>query len=685
MAELSTALEPVVVESGRINVELRTAKRVERLDVRQFTPDWLGVEISGGWQFEDPFVAADLAIVGPGGFIEQYRCDVEFGGWISVSGNLDGDKIGLARLLLHCERPERSELIRVYRQLCFPALFERGEIDARALVELFERVSGAQPRPSAAWCTAGFPPELSVDAVHVAEHGELVGHISVTRAYSRAWIGHQLVIREDHRETAACRIALYNHLATVPIVIDGHQQQFLLSYYDRSKPWHQLLFESFVDWFDDREATAVVPFDRYEVDPRAAFAVDEAALELDQVRPDELERVVALIREQLPPLACAAFDIEASLLDRAYLYPDFAAHGIARGRRVFVVRKAGELVGAALCETGSEDLSLHNLFNLAQLYFSRGRGVKGVGARASSAAQRALVQFVRSHYRAIGQSDPLLLAPAGSPAEPRDAGLELVETLGCMIWSGHTLRAYRTFLRTTFARLEPTTRLESLYLPRLAEARAAAPIDPPVAALLDGSLGVVELLGFLLNFAALGVRMFAGKDPTERLLLEDLFELGSCWSREVGIRINPELLLHQPPPRSLLRWLDLGEALARRPAASLAIDFELATLHARLGPALLQSCADRLDANLRPGFWVGAHSDLLEAARARLETALEDAPGSVEDLAEDLAGIGRAGLRAYLEVLGDCVALGRELAERVGVPVRVRPDASPAAVRLAFA
>ncbi|MFO7564729.1 MAG: hypothetical protein R6X02_18945 [Enhygromyxa sp.] len=677
-----TALEPVILEEGRVTVELRAGYRIERLDVRQLTPDWLGVEITGGWEFEDPTMAIKLDIVGPGGFVEQFRCEIEFGGWVSVSGNLDGEKVGVARLLLLCERHERSELVRIYRQLRFPALFERGELDANRLVELIERTGYCSLRdgicPSAAWCAADFPPELSVDAVYASDKGELLGHVSVTRAYSRTWVGHQLTVVEDHLETPACRATLYNHFATVPVLIDGHQQQYLLSYYDRSKPWHQLFFESFVDWFDDPDMSAIVPFDRYEVDANAASA-DVATLELDQVRPDELERVLALIREQLPPLACAAFDIEAAMLDRAYLHPDFAASGIARGRRVFVVREAGELVGAALCETGSEDLSLYNLFNLAQLYFRAG---------ASSVAQQALVHFVRCHYRAIGQADPLLVAPAGSLDEPQDAGLELVETLGCMIWSGHTLRAYRTFLRTTFGRVarrsaKPATRVESVYLPKLADARARLQSEPRLRALLDGSLDGIELLGFLLNFSALGVRINAGEPERERLLLDDLFDLGQRWRIELGARINVELLLHQPPPRSLLRWMDLREVIAEGPCPSalLALELELSDLHARLGPALLQICERTLGAKLRPSFWAALGSDALEQASARLERLLESESSSTEAIAE----AGRAGLELYLELLGDCVELGRELAERVRATSRVPANTAPSRIRLAFA
>jgi hypothetical protein len=714
-----TALEPVTIESGRLIVELRANGRIERLEVRQFTPDWLVVEVRGAWAYEHEQLPVTLEIVGPGGLVEQIRCELAFNGWLSVSGNLDGEQLGKARLLLHCERQERAELVRLYRQLRFPALLDRGEVDALRVIELFERSGyrgsrGGGVRASKAWCAANFPPELSVDAVYCGEDGALLGHVSVTRAYSRTWLGHQLTVLDEQRHSAACRVALYDHFATVPILIDAHQQQYVLSYYDRGKPWHQLFFESFVDWFDDRDKAALVPFDRYEpVDPHAT-TIDDPTLELDQVRPDELGRAIALIREQLPPLACEAFDIEASLLDRAYLHPDFAAHGIARGRRVFVVREAGELVGVALCETGSEELSLFNLFNLAQLYFR---------SRASSAAQQALVNFVRCHYRAIGQLHPLLVAPAGSLDEPHNAGLQLVDTLGCVIWQGHTLRAYRTFLRSTFQRIcerasepaKPTSKLDAIYLPRVAKARARLRSDPRLQPLLSGALNPVELLGFLLHFSALGLRVVesaewqrragfvcvaAGREQLgaelcaaaerererDRLLLDDLFELGQHWQQALGIRINVELLVHQPPPRSLLRWMDLREELASgaTPAALLALDLERAQLFASLGPTLLELCGRVFDDELCPSFVLAASSDPVDAVLTQLQGALASEPAAAERIAE----AGAASLGLYLDFLADCVELGRELAERVerlraAATTQTEPTASP--LRVAFA
>src|SRR5690606_34300547 len=119
-------------------------------------------------------------------------------------------------------------------------------------------------QPTAAWCRPDFAGDLSVDSVYRSADGVLLGHVSVTRAYSRTWLGHQLSTLKGHRESADCRVALYNHFASVPTIMDGRDDVYLLGYYDRSRRWHQLFFEGFVDWIRDESLVAVTPFDRFE-------------------------------------------------------------------------------------------------------------------------------------------------------------------------------------------------------------------------------------------------------------------------------------------------------------------------------------------------------------------------------------------------------------------------------------
>ena len=50
----------------------------------------------------------------------------------------------------------------------------------------------------------------------------------------------------DHDEGDACQAALYQYFATAPVLLDGHQQQWLLGYVDRRDAWTQLFFDQVV-------------------------------------------------------------------------------------------------------------------------------------------------------------------------------------------------------------------------------------------------------------------------------------------------------------------------------------------------------------------------------------------------------------------------------------------------------
>jgi hypothetical protein len=452
------SLDLIEVEPGAMSIDL-DPERCRFLDadqhrcglaVRAFGLDRVVVEFSGPWPFELRNICARVEHVDPGGFVTQLRCRVDYDG--CVEDEVFGAGV---RLRIHAEPEQYAELRRYYRELRFP-LLSRGDLDAGEIIELFHksgylRLRGGNRLPSPRWCQAELSGDLSSDVVYCAEDGALLGHVSVTRAYSRSWLGHQLTTLRGHPRSFDCRVALYNHFSMVPALYDGQEPHFLLGYYDRTHRWHQLFFEGFVDWIDDASEAVIVPFDRFELLPAVntnplPAANDHPRVHIEQPRPGELGEVVAFIHEQLPPLACAAFDIDIDTLDRAYLAPGYAAHGLPRGRRVFVVRDREELVGVALCETGSEDVSLFDVFNLAQIYCR---------PHTSLAARRGLIEFVRQHYRSLGRERPLLVAPPATLRDGQALGLDLVETMGCIVWSGSALPSYRRYLSKSFSRIRP--------------------------------------------------------------------------------------------------------------------------------------------------------------------------------------------------------------------------------------
>ena len=768
------ALEPVTASLEPLQLVVEPVEPVElhgrararvRLVLREFTPFTAVAEVGDGVELSGAprpaVIEVPARLLGAAGRrasgTHAIACSLELVGWVAVSGDLGSDRaghggrpgprVGVARLRLRCDRSARELLGRVYQQLRFPCLAGSGAgvgADAGSVgPDRLRRL--AAPRELG----EPLPASLGVDAVGYAQ-GTPLGQARVVRAYANTWTLTSLRWRdpelEDPSRVAKIRTALYHHIATAPLLLDGHTRQHLLTYFDRDDPWHQATFEGFAEWFDDEREATVVGFDRFALARHPGDGSHDWAhesgpeVDVDQVRPDELDAAVAILQTELSGLACAAFDIDANRLDRVYLHPSYASHGIARGRRVFGVREssrsvlgrgpdsgAGALVGLALCEAGQGDdsLGLGELGDLAQLVFT---------PQASQAGRRALVEYVRGHYAALGRPEPTVLARSGAVADPAAVGLVAVESLGCMIWTGRVLRAFRTFLRTTLARLteqeaeacararassrartQPPAspspswrratswatpdRLERDYESTLAAARARPQTDPRLAPLLQGSLGPIALLGSLLHGLALGHALAAGgeslrraghvcaaRGQTEvarllaaaaervvergRLGLDDLFALAQRWRDEIGARVDVDRLLHQPPPRALLRLLELGERLAdgKRPALALVVAHELEQASAGLAPQLERACEQMFGGDLGLAcVRLNADSDgacgLVEQRRAIVGLLAEP-----RTTGPTPAEIGRAALNHYVDLLGDCVVLGRELADRVHAP-----------------
>lgn len=442
---LSKGLANIVVCPGLVRLRWHVGKMVVRAEVVEISMDEILIEGAG------PSIV-------PGtprpAIIEFYEHDRRHVTEIQCSVDVrTGDpRPDCARLQLITDE-ERHELVRLYRLLRFPQLVDRGALDRTDVVDLFERSrylalrETEQAAPSEAWCCPDFATDLSIDTIYRADDGALLGHVSVTRAYSRSWLGHQLATLKGHPESAASRHALYRHFACAPLLSDG-EHCYLLGYYNRELRWHQLFFESFVDWVGDQSQAVVAEFDRFEpitdepVEP-SAEAPDDIVVEC--LHPLDVELAVQLVAEQLPPLAVQALDIDRAHLQSSALHPHYEERGVERTRQVFVLWESDELVGVALCETGSRHLSLFNLFNMGQVYVRPGHS--------SRAGRAMLLRAVRSFYAARGTSDPVLVAPPGSFEHPEDAGLRREETMGCIIWSGRSLLQYQSFISYCFAKI----------------------------------------------------------------------------------------------------------------------------------------------------------------------------------------------------------------------------------------
>jgi hypothetical protein len=254
-------------------------------------------------------------------------------------------------------------------------------------------------------------------------------------------LGHEIATRRDHPEALACRRALYHHFSRWPRVVDG-DEALLFGYYNRGRPWHRALFEAFAGVSAPETECVAFPLDRFVASETAAVSGAEGRLSIAEASPDERERAARLAAQFLPPLAIRAFAFEAADLQSSCLHPAYPAAGLQRRRHLLVVRDGDHVTGAAVCDTASGSLSLFNVLNSALLLFD---------GDAAPEAKSLLVRHVRAFFRELGIPAPLVMAPPGSLPAALAPGLQLAETMGCIVWTARGLQRYERFIDETIA------------------------------------------------------------------------------------------------------------------------------------------------------------------------------------------------------------------------------------------
>lgn len=345
---------------------------------------------------------------------------------------------------------DRDGCLDAYLAQRFPQLVDRRTLDPEQVHELLQTSGYLALRegvaPSRHWLARQDDTAISRDVCFRDRADRLIGHVSFTRAYGKAWLGHQLATIRPHEEAIACREAIYLHIATYPTLVDG-DDAMMVGYFDRNRPWHQRFFSGFARWVDSPQLAVTIGLDRFERRAHERVPVAMAPhVSVSVASPEDLAGTTQLVRSHLPPLIADALDIRPQCLTATALHPRYVGTGYHRGRVALVLRVNGGLAGVALCETGSRELSIFNLFNMAQVFLRTGAEAPG------DDAQLALLSAVREFYAGRGITDPILVAPPGTLKAELEPGTFLAETMGMIAWSGRGLRQYENFIRYEFGK-----------------------------------------------------------------------------------------------------------------------------------------------------------------------------------------------------------------------------------------
>ncbi|MCA8979080.1 MAG: hypothetical protein KDC14_03555 [Planctomycetes bacterium] len=242
------------------------------------------------------------------------------------------------------------------------------------------------------------------------------------------------------------------------------------------------------------------------------------------------------------------------------------------------------------------------------------------------------------------------------------------------------------------------TSVERLYTPKLEEARARVRADETLAAIIDETADPRDVMGFLIQFSALGVFMTdkvedwirrAGERCTQlghtalgralvmhakheaghhHMMIEDLNKLIPRWNEAYAPPLDASALLAQTPTSAMQRYVDIHEdtIASEQPYGQIAIEYEIEKMSTVLGPVLMNACARALGREvIEQMSFIEEHAALDVGHTAMNEVELDKFLAKHPEQAQRLAEIGAEALGIYLDFLGDCVRMGRSLGQQV--------------------
>lgn len=232
------------------------------------------------------------------------------------------------------------------------------------------------------------------------------------------------------------------------------------------------------------------------------------------------------------------------------------------------------------------------------------------------------------------------------------------------------------------------------YIPHVESARTAARDHAPLLTVLAERPDSRTLLGFLIEFAAIGVRVLRptedtlanaartcidaglnglgvelarlGHEAAQRrlVLLDDLIQLASAWREQFDAALDIAALVRRPAPAAAQRHAALRElaAIDELPFDSLAIELELGEFARGFGPRLIRAGERAIGEAIFAGTrYVQLRVDHAALGADDILAELDGLLSVVPELGPAMATAGAAALRTHVDLLELCIARGRVL------------------------
>lgn len=220
----------------------------------------------------------------------------------------------------------------------------------------------------------------------ITQNGELAGHTSGLRIYSRTWLSQHLMVKSGYHRAAALSQQLmclsFDYGEALPDI------EYVRGLWRVSNRWAERIYSAVSTRLLRPGLSYRVRFEpmRLSLDrplPRAPLPVREAA-------PEDEAAFLRLVNASQDPVKALSDDLVPGELHLETLARRFEARGLVRGRSLTVVEdREGRPLGFALLETMSRGLFWAEMYSSFRIFLLEPHGPHAAAARTSLAAHAA--------------------------------------------------------------------------------------------------------------------------------------------------------------------------------------------------------------------------------------------------------------------------------------------------------
>ncbi len=231
--------------------------------------------------------------------------------------------------------------------------------DFEVLREAYTQVSQHYSESPAMGCQVLWTSPLGMEAT-----------ISIALMYSGTWLLYQLARRKGRSPVGIPGRQLIRHAY---IHAFEHAQWYpslnwVLAYTEANVRWHHLTHQAFAERFAESGRVLNLPFHLMEDSSSKADPTWSSPFQIGEATMSELEQFIDHTRAIYPRAVTDALDFVPSRFYLEDINRTLARANLSRDRRLFVARREGEPVAAALYETGTRGMHLFRLFDGVRLF-----------------------------------------------------------------------------------------------------------------------------------------------------------------------------------------------------------------------------------------------------------------------------------------------------------------------------